>query len=186
MAGNVELNCDEDILRGSYRQFLRTIQVELSEIIVLDIASELTNTSRQVLPQKAESLLRARGLAFSTERIQSICADIVQIIHEDQIRQANAFVKSYIQRGRFVDLVKGHFILGIIRRLVFEAIEAKLGRKPNMDDKALVMLIAGEIWQSSSPDHMSLKRRLLRAIRDAIKLKSKSGSTQVHCKLAIK
>ena len=159
-------------LDESFQETVTRLENELINLLILDIAHYRSNTGLDVFPSSADEIIDdPRKITFSRDRIQKICNE--RKIEKNTIDDAQNLVVEFGKDGRIVDIVRGHFMFGIIRNLIINVVRKNLNRKPNFDNNGLLLILSNETWfLTDSPDHRSLKSRILNAIRDAQRLKA--------------
>jgi hypothetical protein len=152
-----------------FQVLLDSLESELKDLVVLDVAHYRARTGHQVLPDRAESLMESRRLlTWARDRIERLHMQHADAIDQASLDEAAALVERFLDRARFVDLLRGHFVLGILRDLIANMVRRQMNRRPNIDNQGLIILLSNEVWIADpSPDHGSLKRRLRRALTEA-------------------
>jgi len=165
---------DEAIVADQFLSALSTVNNDLYEALILDVANFLANAGLQVLPDRIESILQPEGVAVQAERLHKLCEERTKQLPEDAVRKAQKLITTYAANGRLANVLKGHLAFGILRRIVFACIKERIGKKPQMDDGALRALIAGQLWDilRHAQHHSRLKAKLRKAVRDAASLKA--------------
>lgn len=159
---------------------LDLIETSLLELILLDIANAEANTGHDVLPKHADELLSSRpSLRFNTVRIQEREQTARVKVSEAQIERARGMLCSFLKRARLVDIIPGHLGFGLIRQFVFNKVRARSGHLPHLDNKMLALLLCMSVWSLvPTDDHVSLRRRLREAVREANRMRwSQDGVT---------
>jgi hypothetical protein len=158
---------------GTFEELLETLETELKDLVVLDVAHNRADTGIQALPNNPESLIESRKhLLWSRDRIEQLYTQFLNDIDEKYIDEAAALVREFLENARFVDLLRGHFVFGILRDLIINTVRSQTGNKPNVDNEGLIVLLSAEVWSATpSSDHQSLKRRLYRAIKEIQEMK---------------
>lgn len=166
---NYTRTCDgKDISCENFNNIRDLIEREMRELVVLDVAHTLNNTEHKVLPDRIEPLLDCHiKLTLNKDLVENICESKRKKIDVKKIEKAEKLIDTYTLKRRFVDLVKGHLIFSFIRLLLINSITQKAGRRPNIDNIGLLVLLSSEVWNSyCSADHESLSRRLKRAVKE--------------------
>lgn len=152
-----------------FRSVRLAIETDLAELVLLDVGSSLGGNFEPSFPEHAdEILLGNRGVRLNAGRIAYWVRKVADQVTEAARTKAAEGIGGFIQDGRLVDIVRGKVVLGILRRLIWEVVQAKRGRRPQIDNDGLRLILSQAVWESSlSVDHMRLKARLLRALSDA-------------------
>lgn len=175
----VNVGGGEELVGNTFEETLEFIKSELIDLTILDVAHYRADTGREVLPSRIEPLLKPqKELAFSQDEIERRCTECQDSIHQENVNEAKALVMKFLEQRRLVDLLPGHLVFGILRRLIIKVIKRKTGRKPNIDDAAIRSLLSMEVWSLvQSSDHRSLRRRLRQAVREA--QKKREGQSRI-------
>lgn len=164
---------DENLVGDVFEAVLESLKTALFELVILDIANHKSGTGLQVLPDRAEPLLDdVTSLTFAHDQITRHCTQCRGNIDQSSIAKAQTLLEKFLERKRFVDILRGHFIFSILRNLIINLVRQKMGRNPNIDNQGLTILLSTEVWNlSQSHDHKSLKRRLYQAVNEAYKMR---------------
>jgi len=169
---------ERETLENYFKKNILYIKKCLYDLVVLDVASQkYTIDQIDVLPDHPEELfVDQMGIKFDRNKLRKLKKDCEKKISSNDIYQAKKVVDRYLLSGEFHDIINGHFLFGMIRRLFYEAIVNKRGKKPNIDNKALLQMLSIEVWkQIPSKAHSNLKRRIRRAVNEVsnmIKIKN--------------
>lgn len=165
------LPCGEDLIGDSFEEVITYLESELRELIILDIANYRASTGRQVLPHRADALLGHRErIIFDSARLAHLVATAASNLHTSEIEEARRLIDVFLSERRLIDIVRGHFLFGVLRRLIWGAVRRRSGRKPTIDDNTLKILLTVAVWRGKlETDHKNLRRRLLRAVREVRK-----------------
>ncbi len=160
---------EKNIIYEKYDWMIQNINLMLLELIVIDVAHFLAKTGINVLPDKVEILFESdKGLKFSNERISSICEKNKKIVDSVDYDKANTLIKKFITHKRLIDVIPGHFVFGIIRRLIMIGVKSKIGKSPHIDNDGLKLLISAAVWHTlPGEDHQKLKNAIFMAIDNA-------------------
>ena len=165
-----------DRLPSSFREIAADTEQTFKELLILDVAHQRAKTGCKVLPKAPDQFFSGPKTAdFQDIRIQERCSEATLGIEEQSVEEARTLVQDFLQGHRFIDLLPGHFALGIIRRWVNYTVNAK----PNVLEDEIRVFLSTEIWRSvKTRDHDSLKRRLRSAVREAEKIRQAQSSTK--------
>ena len=169
----VKTNSNEEIVGDRFEKLLFHIEKVLYEVIILDIAHQLESTGEEILPNTVDSLLvRKDKLFFDANRISNCCSKTNKKICQEHLRYVKSLVDEYLKERRLVDLLRGHLVFGIIRRLISKAVFSKRRRKPHIDNDGLRSLLAAFVWvHPLSNDHKKLKNKVRGAVKEALKIR---------------
>ena len=157
---------------------------------------ELREGSRLFLPHVAfdiagqKSGLSARGVPKHCQRI--VCREKPYVPDKDLLRcwrrrycrgasfldliGARRALKRFCASGRLLDILPAHLVMSLLHRCLCAAIVRTTGKKKSgrMDESTATAFLCSAVWEKplASPDHVSLKRRIVRAVRE---VRSKQG-----------
>ena len=155
-------------LVNRFREFVDIIEQKFKELIVLDVARRCSNASHDVLPNSSEAFFEQeppRTINFRDDEIHRRCMEATDLIDEQSIEDAENLVDEFLKEHRLIDLLPGHFALGIIRRLIINTVNE------NVSNREIRVYLSRVVWGLvKTRDHNSLKRRLRRAVREAQKM----------------
>lgn len=139
----------------------------LEEAIILDAAAVASDRPQSPLPNAIERLLEdGRGCRIDSEAVLACCAIVEADIDAEVLTNARGLVERWIQNHRLFHLVRGHLAFGFVRNLIFAEVRRR-GHKLTLDNRALLVLLSAEVWNSALPqDHRSLSRRVHRAVKE--------------------
>lgn len=163
----------DDPLDGEFERLLKLAEEKLFEAVALDVAAVQSHSELSVVPGGADPWLAGkRQLAFADGVIARACASARASLDPESISKATEKVFRFLRERRLVDILRGRFAFGLVRRLVFLAVRRSRGRTPYLEDAALRALLVKEVWAPPvGGDHASLRRRLRQAVRDASQLR---------------
>lgn len=159
----------EEVIGNKLDSLATTVHLELGEMVTIDAAHQLTNSGIAACPKSAEQLLKNKDpLEFNAATISSYCSKGNSTISNAVIKDTRASVAAYLQKHRFVDLLRGHIVFELIRFAISAAVTHKTGKPPKFSKESLFVALSSEVWRYDhlTADHQSLKRRLLEAIRE--------------------
>lgn len=149
-----------------FEQLLANLEDALWDLVVLDIASE--GTADKVAPRSIRALLRQQEPpVIDEEKVQH---------HVEKVRrtgtnggseiEANDLLRRFVARRRFIDAVKGHWVLELIQCFVVGELKEVGSKAPSLHLKALRAALAPWMWRDRiSRDHVDLRECLRKAIR---------------------
>lgn len=162
-------------LPSSFSEILKDTELKFKELLILDVAHQRAKTGYKVLPKAPDQFFAGPKTAdFQDSRIQEQCSEATLGIDERSVEEAKTLVQDFLEGYRFIDLLPGHFAIGIIRRWINYTANAK----PNVSEDEIRVFLSTEVWQSAKTrDHNSLKRRLRNAVREAEKIRQSQSNT---------
>ncbi len=148
----------------------------LRELVILDVAYAHSNceSTPEVFPDAADSMLLGKpGIEINPDRVSAHCEIACEGIDNASIERARKLVERFLARRRLVDLIRGRFVFGVLRRLVIEVVQSQRGKKPYIDNDGLRSLLSEAVWSTiPSDDHRTLRNRLTSAVREVERLHS--------------
>ncbi|MYF93391.1 MAG: DUF4435 domain-containing protein [Gemmatimonadetes bacterium] len=153
------------VVGPKFDELVVRLEEDLWDLIVLDIASE--GTAAKVVPKSIKSLLkRQTPPVIDRARVQS---------HVERVRRtrtngrdeigADDLLRKFVARRRFIDIVRGHWVLELIQCFVVGELRDAGGKAPTLHTKALRTALAPWMWRDRvSRDHAELREGLTRAI----------------------
>lgn len=153
---------DKDLVVSEMAAVENHLKTELGEVVALDVAARMTDPSPAVLPDHIDALLRSqKGVSVESARVGAIVAAARASIDAATTRRASASIKHFLTKRPFMHLLKGHLVLGVLRRIFVNAAAKESGANSQVSNDALTQLLAEKVWRrNKSPDHVSLRRRL--------------------------
>ncbi len=160
------------IMNNFFESFLTHLEKRLFDVVVLDIANERAKTGYPILPKSIESLLNGRKSHYiSKDRVKAIIGKYKNYINKGDIRNSQKLLNGYLKCNRFVDILKGHLVIGLIRRFISFVVLKRAREKVSIRKKDLQIILANEVWtKPSTNQHKNLRRKLGRAISEVNKL----------------
>ena len=135
-----------DRLPSSFREITTDTEQKFKELLILDVAHQHAKTGYKVLPKAPDQFFSGPKTAdFQNIRIQKQCSEATLCINEQSIENARTLVQKFLKRHRFIDLLPGHFALGIIRRWINYTINAK----QNILEDEIRVYLSTEVWAVS-------------------------------------
>ena len=160
-------------LPSSFNEILEDTELKFKELLILDVAHQLTKTGCKVLPKGAEQFFVESTADFEDSRIQERCSKATLCIDEQSIEEARTLVREFLKNHRFIDLLPGHFAFSIIRRWITHTINVR----QRILEEDIRVYLSTEVWRLvKTRDHNSLKRRLRKAVREAEQIRQASNS----------
>ena len=153
------------IVGRRFEHLLMRLENDLWNVVVLDIASE--HTSDKTAPKSIKTFLRQQeSPVFDQAKVQAHVEDVRRrrTSGQDELA-ADVLLRRFVERKRFIDVVKGHWVLELIQWFVSGELKEAGVRVPALHAKALRALLAPWMWRDGvSRDHVELRKCLTRAI----------------------
>ena len=158
-------------LENNFSAFLEEIRQKLEELIILDVAHQRAETGYDVLPEKSDRFFKMQKRVDFLDSQIELYTQQAKNVNKEAIDDAKTLVKQYVKQRRFVDLLPGHFAVGIMRRLIVYTVDR------NISNDEIIIYLSRAVWQRvKNRDHDSLKRRLRKAVREAERIRQVSSS----------
>ena len=163
-----------DRLPSSFREIAEVTEQKFKELLILDVAHQRAKTGCKVLPKAPDQFFAGpRTANFQDSRIQELCNKVNVYIDEQSIENVRTLVQDFLKRHRFIDLLPGHFVFGIIRRWINHTVNVR----QRILEEDIRVYLSTEVWQLvKTRDHNSLKRRLRKAVREVQQMHQTSSS----------
>ena len=161
-----DLTHQEEPLDIKFREVIEDAELKLRELIGLDVAHRRSNTGCKVLPDNPERFFKSTKRAdLQEDEIQKHTTAAAMYIDKQSVDNAKLLIAGFLRKRRFIDLLPGHFVFGVMRRLVVATV------KRSISNEEIRLYLSRVVWRLvKTPDHESLKRRLRRAVREAQKM----------------
>ena len=162
---------EDGVFGRQFERLLEEVRNALRDLVVLDVACQ--EQGYKVLPDSILRFLsRKRPPAFNRTRIEkAINVARQHCVGNDGTGVAEESVDGFVATGRFIDIVKGHWVFELIRWFMIGELK-RTGATMRLDDEGLRMLLAPEMWKVKSEDHVTLERSLKRAVREVRKIRA--------------
>lgn len=175
---NTKLEANEVLSASAYSEAIELVEQHLQPLIIYEVADYIVGNNIKVLPDHCNHLLENDGLMAKNKVVNSILKKCEPCFEQRDVQQAVDLIQKFLNKEkRLVDILKGHVVLGIIRRIINKAIYRKTKGKPHpVDNHTLILLLTNIAWDTNAimgKDHENLKRRIRRAIREAIRLRNR-------------
>ena len=154
------------IVGRKFERLLVKLEDALWDLVVLDIASE--RTGEKVAPKSIKTFLRQQQEPVVDQaKVQAHVEDVRRKRASGQDESAaDDLLRKFVERRRFIDVVKGHWVLELIQWFVSGELKEAGVRTPTLHAKALRAVLGPWMWKDQvSRDHVDLRECLTRAIR---------------------
>lgn len=146
------------------------LRSDLEELVILDVAAFIAGKGGQRMPTDIARVAKtAKGLGVDRETISTMCRKAEQGVSDRQKSRASQIVADYLEEHRFLDLLNGHLVATIIRRVIWGHIKRVARRKPKLSWDSLTPLLVVRTWSPPLEcEHRLLRMRLKRAVKDTV------------------
>lgn len=150
----------KDLVASEMDRVAKHLKKELLHSVALDIAARKSPAPPAVLPDAIEQLaLTKSGPDVDPAKIAALVATVEVQLDQAEVKAAKADLKTFLRKRCITHVLKGHLILGILRRLFIRAAEQESGTKGALPNDALTQILADMVWRRCpSDDHKRLKR----------------------------
>ena len=135
---------------------------QLLPLIILDVAARRLPSPPSVLPDRIDQLLTSPNRPdVDPIKVARIVAATEGRLDATSVRKAHSDVKRYLKKRCITHLLKGHLVLGILRRIFLRAAAREMGANCQMSNDVFTQLLVAKVWQRPrSEDHRALKRKV--------------------------
>lgn len=164
-----EENLEDPLVSGEFTEFAEDIEVKFKDLLILDVAHQRSNTGCKTFFHNPDRFFQ---MNFRNDQIQKQQEAAAEDIDVESTDAAKTLIEKFLERQRrFIDLLPGHFVFGIMRRFISNIV----GKSVSNDE--IRLYLSRVVWRLvNSRDHNSLKRRLRRAVRQAEQVREFSSS----------
>ena len=157
----------EPLTSEAFARFTEDIEVKFKDLLILDVAHQRAETGYEVLPNRADRFFKPQTCVnFLDSQIQKSRTEAANRINSQNVNKAKISVERFLKKHRFVDLLPGHLVFGIIRRLISHTVGKSISNEETR------LYLSRVVWRLvETRDHRSLKRRLRKAVREAEKIR---------------
>jgi hypothetical protein len=159
---------EKDLVIGEMERVEKHLQRELILAVSMDIAAREIPSAPTVLPEKIEPLLCNQvDVSVNATRVSAITSRAQSQLTRTVIRSAKGKVKAFLRQRAFMHLLKGHMVLGVLRRIFVTAATKEKGSGAQISNDILTQLLAEMIWRGcDSSDHKKLKKKVRARVRE--------------------
>lgn len=153
---------NKDLTVAEMDRVAKHLKKELLHAVALDIAARRSPSPPAVLPDAMEQLaLNNSGPDLDPAKIAAVVAAVEPQLDPARVTAAKAEIRSFLAKRCITHLIKGHLILGILRRLFLRSAEIESGTKSSLSPDAFTQILAEMVWRRCrSDDHNRLKRAI--------------------------
>lgn len=170
---SIESNIVMEKIGNDFDKLLSYIESKLYDLVILDVANCMKQTGCDVLPDKIDVLCESgHNIVFLTSQIAKYYGMGNIKVSQQDIDNAKSLTSDFCKYKRFVDIVPGHLVYGILRRFIKNTVKSNTGKTVSIDDEGVMLLLASKVWLVvKNRDHESLKRKLRKALREVRKVR---------------
>ena len=149
----------EPLTSTKFRKFLEDTEIKLKDLFILDVAHQRSKTGCKTFFRNPDDFFKTD---FQDDEIQKQEKAAAKKIQTQGIDEAKTLIEKSLKDRRCIDLLPGHFAIGIIRCLINDTI----GKRVKKEE--IRLYLSRVVWRLvKTRDHNSLKRRLRKAVREA-------------------
>ena len=160
---------DRDLVSVGMQDAEMMIARDLLAAVILDVAARRVPSGPKVLPARIDAVLRGkRGTQVDAVGVERIVGSVEKRIDRGAVRGARKDVERFVEQRPLVHLLKGHLVLGLLRRVFLDAAR-KEGRKGRgIEDDVIVQVVSDAVWaHCRGGDHLRIRRNFRRKVRVA-------------------
>lgn len=178
LSSTTELDKLNRRIGDNFDKLMSYVKSRLFELIIIDIANCIKATGCDVLPDRIDPLCRSgNAVIFLDDQIARCCNKGKNEVNQEEIDHAIGLVSNCLKYKRFIHIVPGHLVYGILRRFIKNNIKQNTGKSITIDDEGLMLLLASKVWTVvEDRDHKELKRRLRKALSEVKAVRQSSLS----------
>ena len=105
----------EPLSSSEFTDFTEEIEVKFKDLLIFDVAHQRSKTGQMTFFRNPDRFFKED---FRDNEIQKQQVEAIKGIHVQSIDEAKNLVEKYLMDHRFIDLLRGHFAFGIMRRLI--------------------------------------------------------------------
>ena len=160
---------NQDAVGTLMRRADEQLEEVLFDLIAIDVAARKMDPAPEVLPDRIERLLdRQESPEICHVKVKQYLEKGKEKVDAVRILDATKLIKNYIDTGGKVsDVVNGHVLFGIIRRIFTHGSSNIRGKKCVVNDDALMQLLSDMLWRViPSEEHRRLRNKLRSVVQD--------------------
>jgi hypothetical protein len=160
----------KDLVATELDQVAKHLTSELLRAVVLDVAARRSPSPPAVLPDHIEQLLLHHSRPeIDPAKVVKLVSSVEAHLDPKVVREAQEDVRQFLAARCITHLLKGHLVLGALRRVFLRAASNESGRNCQIPNDALTQLLADIVWRrAKSEDHRALKRKVRSVVRKLI------------------
>ena len=151
---------------------------ELTEIcegllphVAFDVAAREIRLSVRGVPDHCQLVVRERGsYVLDKDLLRSWRRRYCRGVSFLNLIAVRRTLKEFCTKKRLLDILPAHFVLSLLHRCLCTAIVRTTGKRKSgrMDESTAMAFLCSAVWERPLPsaDHESLRRRIVRAVRD--------------------
>ncbi len=161
---------NKDLVGAEMQRVTQHLKQALLHAVALDIAARRSPSPPAVLPDKIENLLLDHSRPdVDPEKVAALVAVVEGQLDPKAVEAAQTEVKGFLRDRCITHLLKGHLVLGVLRRIFLRAAAKESGSNTSIPNDALTQILADMVWRHcQSNDHKLLKRAVRSETRNLI------------------
>ena len=137
-------------------------------LVIFDVAARQLDPAPKVLPDHIEPLLLSQKKPdVCPIKVKQWVEKVRKKFTEEAIFQAKQDIEKYLTAGRFTDILNGHLLFGVIRKVFTCITNQHRKKKAIVSDDALIQLLADMVWREvPSQEHFRLRSKIRSVVRE--------------------
>ncbi len=160
---------EKDLCLDLMKDVQKQVDEHLRECVELDIAARLMITPPKVLPDRIEPLLENQSVSkISQTRADQARLAAKTLVDNSLAEQTRELLTRFLSSRSIMHILRGHLVLGLLRRVISEAVRSESTSAPVLHEKAVFEILIDRVWTLPlSADHRKLRNNLRRKVREA-------------------
>jgi hypothetical protein len=159
---------NKDLTKATMATVEQAFASDLIPAVILDVAARADGLGVAVLPDKIEPFLAGQhSTKLDAARVKDLLDASEPRISDGAKRTAKRAVEAFLKVRPFMHLLKGHMVLGVLRRLFVAAAAKESGSPSSLSNDVLTQLLADVIWRKAPhDDHRKVRRTVNRRLAE--------------------
>ncbi|MBN4056947.1 DUF4435 domain-containing protein [bacterium AH-315-J21] len=159
---------EEVISQTEFDNLERHLKLRLNKMVSLDITRDRVSGSVIVMPKKPDRLLKtSKAVSFCNVKISKFIKNGNDSLSITEKRKSRHLVNEYCNVQKFTNLVRGHFLFGVIRHFLKACLKKRKRGTTVLTNHSLFSLLSRSTWSlRPHQDHIRLRSKVASAIRE--------------------
>lgn len=156
-----------DVLSDEMARLERHISDVFRTAVEIDVASIVCNPAPKILPDAIEQLLVSPSNPdVDPVKVNNFVGASVIVVPAQEISEAKKRVQKFLETRPFIDLFKGHLLLGVLCRMFCKRAAELKGSSAPIRQDALVQILSDAVWSiATEPDYKTLRSKMRKQLR---------------------